>query len=109
MAIAAGLVGGTVAATTHATKASSRLMINTSPEPFSNWGASIAEDVAVLVGLWAAVNHPVLFLLAFVIFTALVIWLLPKLFRGIRAVGRKIGSWFGSKPPQSPAYTTAAP
>ncbi|MGK0256845.1 MAG: hypothetical protein ACI96M_000273 [Candidatus Azotimanducaceae bacterium] len=109
MAIAAGLVGGTVAATTHATKASSRLMINTSPEPFSNWGASIAEDVAVLVGLWAAFNHPVLFLLAFVIFTALVIWLLPKLFRGVRAVGRKIGAWFGSKPPHSPANTAVAP
>ena len=109
MAIAAGLLGGTVAATTHATKACSRLMINTSPEPFSNWGASVAEDVAVLAGLWAAFNHPVLFLGAFVVFIAGVIWLLPKLFRGIRAVGRKIGSWFGSTPPKNPASTAAAP
>ena len=101
LSVAAGLLGGTVAATSHTTKASSRLMINTSPEPFSNWTASIAEDIAVFAGLWAAFNHPVLFLAAFVVFIALVIWLLPKLLRGIRAVGRKIGSWFRGKPAEA--------
>ena len=101
MAIAAGLVGGTITAATHATKAGSRVMINTSPEPFSNWGASLAEDLAVFAGLWAAFNYPLVFLVLFVLFIALVIWLLPKILRGIRAVGRKVASWFrgGPKPP----------
>ena len=97
LSVAAGLLGGTVAATTHATKASSRLMINSSPEPFSNWGASLAEDVAVFAGLWAAFNHPVLFLVAFVLFLALVIWLLPKILRTLGKLGRKIGAMFRPK------------
>ncbi len=96
MAIAAGLLGGGVTAATHATKAGSRLLINTSPEPFSNWTASIAEDIAVFAGLWAVFNHPVLFLFAFVLFLVLIIWLMPKLWRGIRTIGRKIAGWFGS-------------
>ena len=92
LSVAAGLVGGTVTAATHATKAGSRVMINTSPEPFSNIGASLAEDVAVFAGLWAALSQPSLFLLLFIAFIALVIWLLPKIIRGIRAVGRKAKS-----------------
>lgn len=98
LAVAAGLVGGGVTAATHATKAGSRLLINTSPEPFSNWGASIAEDLAVFAGLWAALSHPALFIVAFVLFMGMVIWLLPKLMRGIAAVGRKVGSWFKTSP-----------
>jgi hypothetical protein len=98
LAIAAGLVGGSVTAATHATKAGARVMINTSPEPFTNWGASLAEDLAVLAGLWAALSHPALFLAAFALFLVLVIWLLPKLFRGIRAVGRKAADLVRGKP-----------
>ena len=77
-------------------------MINTSPEPFTNWGASIAEDLAVFAGLWAALSHPVLFLIAFVAFVALIVWLLPKIFRGIAAVGRKVGGLFGGKEKRRP-------
>ena len=43
--LAAGLVGGTLATGSHATKAGSRVLINTSPEPVSNWFASVGEDV----------------------------------------------------------------
>jgi hypothetical protein len=93
--IAGGLVGGSVTAATHATKAGSRVLINTSPEPFSNWGASILEDVAVFAGLWAALQHPVLFLAAFAIFVLIICWLLPKLWRGVSAVFRKVGYWLG--------------
>lgn len=93
--VAAGLVGGGVTAATHATKAGSRVMINTSPEPFSNWAASFAEDIAVFVGLWAALQHPVVFLALFVVFLLLLCWLLPKLWRGVRAVLRKLGAWLG--------------
>lgn len=94
LAVAAGLVGGTVTAATHATKAGSRVLINTSPEPFTNWGASVAEDLAVFAGLWAALTHPVLFLVAFTAFLILLIWFLPKILRAIAGVGRKIGGWF---------------
>ncbi|MDH5435441.1 MAG: DUF4126 domain-containing protein [Gammaproteobacteria bacterium] len=92
---AALILGGTLSAGTHFTKAGSRLLINTSPEPVTNWTASITEDLAVIGGLWAALNHPVLFLIALALFIALVIWLLPKLWRGIKRVGRAIGRLFG--------------
>ena len=93
--IAAAIVGGGMAASTHATKAGSRVMINTSPEPFSNWGASISEDLVVFAGLWAALNHPVLFLIALVLFIILMIWLLPKLWRGIKKVFGFLGRVLG--------------
>ena len=54
MVVAAGILGGGLAAGSHATKAGSRVMINASPEPFTNWFASVSEDVAVFGGLWAA-------------------------------------------------------
>jgi hypothetical protein len=92
-ALAAGLIGGTVTAATHATKASTRLLINTSPEPFTNWGASIAEDVAVIAGLWTALFHPWLFLALLLAFLLLLIWLLPKVLRAIREVARKVSAW----------------
>ena len=71
-------------------------MINTSPEPVTNWSASISEDLLVLGGLWTALNHPILFLTLFVIFIGLAIWLLPKLWYLIKGVLRKIGSFFGA-------------
>lgn len=95
LAISAGLLGGSLTAVTHATKAGSRVLINTSPEPFSNWAASIAEDLAVFAGLWAALTHPVLFLLALLLFLIALCWLLPKLARGTTRVLRKLGSWLG--------------
>ncbi|OUS26797.1 hypothetical protein A9Q99_16390 [Gammaproteobacteria bacterium 45_16_T64] len=97
--IAAGILGGSMAATSHATKMGSRLLINTSPEPVSNWTASIGEDVLVLGGLWTALYNPTLFLVLLVVFILLVIWLLPKLLRVLGTLIRKIGNFFGiSKP-----------
>ena len=81
LTVAAGLLGGTITAGTHFTKAGSRAVINTSPEPFSNWMASFTEDVLVLGGIWLAVNHPVVFLVLLLIFLGLVAWILPKLWR----------------------------
>lgn len=83
---AAFLLGGTIATGSHLTKAGSRVMINTSPEPVSNWAASIFEDVAVIVGLWTALNHPVIFLVLMILFIVFVIWFLPKLWRAIKKV-----------------------
>ncbi len=92
--LAAFLVGGGVAATSHLTKSGSRILINASPEPVSNWTASITEDVAVIGGLWAALNYPLVFIGVLVVFVVLMLWLLPKIWRAIKALFRKIGNWF---------------
>lgn len=55
---AALLVGGGLAATSHTAKTGTRMLLNTSPEPISNWSASIAEDIAVVGGLWASLQYP---------------------------------------------------
>jgi len=93
--IAAGILGGGVAATSHATKAGTRLLINTSPEPITNWSASITGDLLVLSGLWTALKHPEIFLILFVIFLGIAIWLLPKLWRLIRVMLTKMGKFLG--------------
>ncbi len=95
--IAAGILGGGIAATSHAAKASTRLLINTSPEPVSNWSASLSEDLLVLGGLWTALNYPLVFLALFVVFIVLIIWLLPKLWRLIILFFSKIGVFLGFK------------
>lgn len=86
--LAAALVGGTLSASTHATKAGTRAMVNTSPEPFSNWSLSIGEDIAVIGGLWTALNYPWIFLGLLVLFIILMIWLLPRVWRGVKRVFR---------------------
>ncbi len=93
--LSAFILGGTLATGSHAAKAGTRVMINASPEPFSNWTASIAEDAVVIGGLWTALNYPWLFVAALAVFILLLIWLLPKLWRAIKGLfnwlGRKLG------------------
>jgi hypothetical protein len=79
--VAALLAGGTIALAAHGTKATARLAINASPEPFSNWLASITEDLAVLGSIWLVFNHPIVMLILVLTFLALVVWLVPKLLR----------------------------
>lgn len=88
----AGLLGGTFAAGAHLTKAGSRALINTSPEPFSNWAASFSEDVAVVGALLAAFYHPWLLFTILVVFFLIAVWLLPKLWRGMRWLFRKLST-----------------
>ena len=95
--IASAILGGGLAAASHATKAGSRVLINTSPEPFTNWTASIGEDIAVIGGVWACINHPFLFLIALALFIILMIWLLPKIWSGIKKVFRFIINLFHRK------------
>lgn len=95
--LAAALLGGSLAATSHLTKASTRLVINTSPEPMTNWTASFAEDIAVIGGLWAALNYPLAFISFVVLFVLLAVWLLPKLWRTIKGIVATIRGWFGKK------------
>jgi len=77
----------------HITKMSSRLLINTSPEPFSNWAASCGEDLLVFFALWLALTHPVLFCVLLLGFIALLIWLLPKIIAFLAALIFKLVNW----------------
>jgi hypothetical protein len=88
------LAGGAVATAAHGTKMATRLAINTSPEPFSNWTASVTEDVSVFVGLWAIFNHPLLMILFVVSFCAVAVWLIPKLIQLAKRGYQMIRSWF---------------
>ncbi len=97
VSLAAALLGGTLAAGTHGMKAGSRLLINSSPEPLTNWTASIVEDIMVIGGIWAAVNHPWVFLVLLAIFILLMIWLLPKVWRGIKLLATRIKQLFAPR------------
>ncbi|MCR6701573.1 MAG: DUF4126 domain-containing protein [Dokdonella sp.] len=88
--IAAALLGGVVTSGTHLFKSGGRAAINTSPEPFSNWGASLGEDGLVLGGLYLAIAHPVVFLVLLLMFLVLVAWLVPKLWRFVGRVLRRL-------------------
>jgi hypothetical protein len=88
--LAAAIVGGLITSGTHLAKSSSRAAINTSPEPFTNWTASASEDGLVLGGLWLAIAHPLVFLVALVLFLALVAWLLPKVLRYVVRLFRRL-------------------
>jgi hypothetical protein len=90
--VVAGLLGGTLAASAHFTKAGSRALINTSPEPFSNWAASFSEEAVVATGLWAAFFHPWLWFVLLLLFLLLALWLMPKLWRGMRWLFRKFST-----------------
>ncbi|MBU0967864.1 MAG: DUF4126 domain-containing protein [Proteobacteria bacterium] len=100
--VTAAILGGTLAAGSHATKAGSRVLINTSPEPFSNWFASLGEDVAVIVGVWAALAHPYVFLVVLIILIILMIWLLPKLWASIKKVFSVLGRLFTGNKEETP-------
>jgi len=95
--LAAALLGGSLAATSHLTKSSTRLVLNASPEPFSNATASVFEDLAVIGGLWGALNYPLVFIAFIIVFVLLAIWLLPKLWRAIKDIFSTIRSWFKNK------------
>jgi hypothetical protein len=79
--LAAAILGGTLAAGSHFAKAGSRALINTSPEPFSNWAASFGEELAVGTVLWLAFAHPIAALVVVALLVALMIWLIPKVWR----------------------------
>lgn len=97
VAIAAAILGGGLAASTHATKAGTRVLINASPEPFTNWFASLGEDAAVIAGLWAALHYPLLFVIFIIFFILLLIWFLPKIWRGVIKIFTMLGNIFRPK------------
>ncbi|HEX9878800.1 MAG TPA: DUF4126 domain-containing protein [Candidatus Binatia bacterium] len=90
--IAALLAGGAVALAAHGTKATTRLALNASPEPFTNWFASIGEDLAVLGAIWLTFHHPIIMLVLVLLFIALAAWLVPKIFQMAKAGFRLLRS-----------------
>jgi hypothetical protein len=87
---AAAILGGAVASGAHLAKAGTRALINTSPEPFSNWTASVSEDLLVPAGLLAAIKLPIVFLVLLGVFLLAALWVLPKLWRVLRGLFGRI-------------------
>jgi len=102
----ATLAGGGVALAAHGTKATARLAINASPEPFTNWAASIGEDVAVFAGIWTIFHYPLLMLLFVAVFTATAVWLIPKFFYLFKRAIASIRAWFRGQPAASAVAKT---
>lgn len=97
MATVSALLGGSLAATAWATKASTRLAVNTSPEPFSNWGLSFLEDGLVLFVFWLALEHPLVFAFTLVAVLLLSICLLHVCWRFVRVLLRHGRGFFQRK------------
>lgn len=98
-ALAAALLGGTLAATSHVAKATTRAAVNTSPEPLSNIAMSLLGDGAVPAALWLSWEHPTAFFAALavaVIVMLVLIWVLGRFLRGLL---RRFGAWFGASAP----------
>jgi hypothetical protein len=89
-ALVAALAGGTLAATSHTAKASTRAAVNTSPEPFSNIGLSLIEDGAVPIALWLAFNHPMWFFVALTMALAVMVTLIILMVKFVKQVFRRL-------------------
>jgi hypothetical protein len=90
----AAILGGSLAATSHAAKMTTRAAVNTSPEPFSNIGVSLAEDGFVVFMLWLSATHPFAFGIVLVVSIVLAVVLLVVLMRFLRTVVRGLGDFF---------------
>ncbi|MBL8324865.1 MAG: DUF4126 domain-containing protein [Rubrivivax sp.] len=104
-ALVAALLGGTLAATSHAAKTTTRAAANTSPEPFSNVLLSLAGDAFVPALLWLAVSHPMVFWPVLGAAVVLSLVLVFVLWRFLRAVLRRL---WGAAPPTPPHAGAAA-
>ncbi len=87
--LVAALMGGALAATAHTAKATTRAAVNTSPEPFSNIGLSLAGDAAVPLLLWLAWEHPLVFWPLLALAVVLAVVLIVVLLRFLRALVRR--------------------
>ena len=94
--MAAAIIGGTLAAGSHFTKAGARAVINTSPEPVSNWVASFGEDLLAGGLVYLGLAYPLVALAVVLLLVLFSIWLLPKLWRFIRGIIERFGRWFAN-------------
>ena len=99
-ALAAALIGGSVAAGTHAAKTGSRFALAMLPLPLAGMAISLGEDAAAVAIVWLALSHPIVLLVMLGLFVALLIWFLPRLFRLLRRMVQTVARWFsGAKEP----------
>jgi len=97
MAWVAALVGGSLAATSHATKMTTRAAVNTSPEPFSNMAVSLFEDGLVVFLLWLSAAHPAIFTVVLVVSIVAAIVLLVVLVKFLKAVIREVQGFLAGR------------
>ncbi len=90
MATVAALLGGTLAATSHVAKATTRAAVNTSPEPFSNVGMSLLGDAVVPAMLWLSWASPAVFFVVLVLALAVMVALIWLLAKFLRALARRV-------------------
>src|SRR5262249_21190692 len=117
----AALLCGTIAFSAHGVKAGTRLAINASPEPFTNWTASISEDVLVAFLIWMIVSYPAValaiglaFLVVGILFASLVYRAVRRLFSRPRAatcllVAALVALLGGCRSTASPPSVAATP
>jgi len=79
--LGAFLLCGTIGLSSYSAKAGTRLVANHSPEPFTNIGLSLGEDALIVGGSWLALTHPVVTLILVLSGVAIIIWLVPRIFR----------------------------
>jgi hypothetical protein len=95
MTAVAALMGGTLAATSHVAKATTRAAANTSPEPFSNLGLSLLGDAAVPAMLWLSWAQPVWFFVALAVALVVMVALTWMFAKFLRALVARLSGWFG--------------
>ncbi len=98
MGMVAGLLGGTLAATSHAAKATTRAAINTSPEPFSNIAMSLVEEGGVMGMMWLATNYPLTFGVVLCVVLAVSVVLIVVLLKFLKAIVRRVSEFFSDTP-----------
>jgi hypothetical protein len=96
--VVALLLGGTVALSSHGTKATLRAAANTIPEPVTNWTLSIIEDILAIGATVLAVLHPAAILVVIFIFLLALIWILPKVIRRIRRMFAATRAFLSGQP-----------
>ncbi|MDO9313755.1 MAG: DUF4126 domain-containing protein [Burkholderiaceae bacterium] len=92
-AMAAALMGGTLAATSHIAKATTRAAVNTSPEPFSNLGMSLLGDALVPTALWLSWTHPLVFAVLLLVSLVVMVGLVWVLGRFLRQLAMRVTAW----------------
>lgn len=98
MGLVAAVLGGSLAATSHVAKTTSRAAINTSPEPITNIGASLVEDGAVPLALWLSVTHPLFFAVVLVVLLVVSVWLIRTCWRYLRSLFSRLTRIFSGMP-----------
>jgi hypothetical protein len=93
----AALLGGSLAATSHAAKLTTRAAVNTSPEPFSNIAVSLFEDGFVVFMLWLSATHPIVFAIALVLTLVIAVVLMVVLIKFLRIVIRTLSEFFAGR------------